>query len=167
MHRLWRRGILDLLLVLLSALCVLGACQSTPELTSTPVGEVTSPVQSMVTTSPLNSPVEPARVFESFSIDEPLLVGATQVTGRGPAGLEIVIVDVTLSAQHLGYGRVEYDGRFAIDVSPLPEAHAIGVMLNEPLEGELQENVQDLWGPGGIDLPMLGSVFASVMTTKP
>jgi hypothetical protein len=89
------------------------------------------------------------------------------VTGQGPAGLQIAIVDVTFAAEHLGVGKIGSDGRFAIDVKPLPDGHAIGIMATDELPPKLKENVDALWGPGSVDLPMVGSVFASAMTVKP
>jgi hypothetical protein len=128
---------------------------------------LSSPLSPLVAESPLATPTVLPEGVQPFALDEPLYVGATQVAGRGPAGLQIAIVDVTFAAEHLGVGEIGSDGTFAIEVKPLPESHAIGIMATDELPPKLRDNVDALWGPGSVDLPMVGTVFASAMTVKP
>jgi len=99
-------------------------------------------------------------------LNEPLLAGATQVSGWGPAGLQIIIVDVTMGAEQIGATRIEANGTFEAKVPPLPEAHRIGIMSGEALPTEVKRNISELWGPGAIELPMIGKVYASAMTKE-
>jgi hypothetical protein len=57
--------------------------------------------------------------------------GATEVTGTGPAGVPILIVDVSLNTE-IGRGEVGPEGRFRVEVNPsLVYPNLIGVMLDE------------------------------------
>ena len=101
-----------------------------------------------------------------FSLDLPLVPGATRVTGHGPAGLKIAIVDVSLGTDEIGTGKIGADGAFAVDVKPLPAGDRIGIMAGAPLPSEFEANLDLLWGDGGIQLPMFGNVFASVVVGR-
>ena len=157
-----KRAILWISLVVI--LGGLAACKSPsgPDETS-PLSPL--PVISPTIESPLVAPTQSA--LTPFSLDEPLLVGATRVTGTGPADVVIKIIDVTFSADQIGGGKIKADGTFAIDVTPLSEGHRIGILVSEPYPPEVEANLGVLWGKGGIQLPMVGDVFASAMTTKP
>ena len=135
------------------------AASPLPTATSeSPVGQVTSD------TSPLPLPsVTPIR----FRLDQPLLPGATRVTGQGLAGQKITIVDVSLGAEEIGTGEIGADGTFSVEVKPLPAGDRIGIMAGGPLPPGFDTHLDLLWGEGGIQLPMLGNVFASAMVQQP
>jgi hypothetical protein len=185
--RLWFQ-----LLLLSLVLAVLSACispaVSLPETSSnsplaTPGSTETSPLS--IAESPLPTATEdvplllaasapspsPISLFSTapirFSLDLPLLPGATRVTGHGPAGQKISIVDVSLGTEELGAGEIGADGVFAVDVKPLPAGDRIGIMAGASLSPEYETNRDLLWGQGGIQLPMFGDVFASAMVQRP
>jgi hypothetical protein len=121
--------------------------------------------------SPLATPAGslPAASADSlrFALNQPLRAGATSVTGRGPTGVAITLVDVTLSAEPIGSGEIGKDGTFSIDVKPLLLGDRVGVMVTGELPPELDGKLDMLWGEGGIQLPSFGDVFAAAVVTEP
>jgi hypothetical protein len=143
---------------LMLVLSGLTACQS-------PTGPIQSrSVSPLMVTSPVEvSPIVTPVLLRPFHLDRPLLAGATRVVGQGPAGSTITVVDVTMGAEPIGTGKISAEGTFAVDVKLLPEGHRIGVMA-QALLPDAEANLGSLWGEGGVDLPMIGKVFDSVMT---
>lgn len=164
MFDLHRRTTLGITLILLVCVLLVGCKKSSsePPDKSSPLSPL--PVTSSQTDSPL-PPAPPTPALTPFALDEPLEAGATRVTGKGPAGTFIMIVDVTMGAERIGGGEIEDDGTFAIDVVPLPPLHRVGIMASGDLSPQVEANLGSLWGEGAIDLPMIGKVFASTMTT--
>lgn len=152
-------------------LLLLAACQTrlepehVPQLTSTPTAEVVSPVATPTAPLPTATPTVqvPAKV-RPFAIEEPLIAGMTQVKGEGPPGLSIIIVDVTYVGEQIGGGIVGEDGTFSIEVSPLREAHRVGIMLGAELPSDLAMFKDKLWGEGGMSIPRIGDIYASAQT---
>ena len=71
----------------------------------------------------------PSEIDESerFKIDQPLTAGSTTVTGQAPKNLSLAIVNISLGGSILGTGISGDDGRFTINVAPLPEGYRIGL----------------------------------------
>jgi hypothetical protein len=99
----------------------------------------------------------------------PIKIGDMRVSGRGPANLPIMLVDVTLSAKPLGNGTIDSSGNFTIDLAkPAPEGHSIGIQVVD-VTGSPYAPTQDLVlalsakaGPGFRDYPTLGPVYTQV-----
>lgn len=138
------------------------------------------PGQSPISVLPVPdvSPVETPSVvvaFEfsgpHFEIDEPLITGATRITGKGPANVPIVIVNVTMSAKPLGSGIISSNGTFAIGISePVVANHRIGIvagmMGGTPEPSSIDEYIESLKpfsGNGFMNLPYIGVIFASAL----
>jgi hypothetical protein len=110
-------------ILLFALLLVTGSCTNRPE---TPISPLSS---QSVLESPPSTPESPA--VPPLRFDEPLMEGATEVTGTGPAGVPILIVDVSLNTE-IGRGEVGPEGRFRVEVNPsLVYPNLIGVMLDE------------------------------------
>lgn len=98
-------------------------------------GNQTEPTISLLSTqsvleSPIDAPDNDASV-PPFHLDEPLLEGDTEVSGTGPAGVPVIIMDASLS-EEIGKGKVGSDGTFSVEVNPpLVYPNMIGVMLDE------------------------------------
>ncbi|MGC9396935.1 MAG: hypothetical protein ACP5J4_18980 [Anaerolineae bacterium] len=122
------------------------ACDEAPELTVSPLD---SPIIASSSVLPTPKAVsQPATTDGSiikFNIDEPLVAGASQVTGVGPADLSISLVDVTVGYEVLGSGKVNREGRFDIKVTPaLMSGHRIGILAEMPLSStEFQKYAGD------------------------
>ena len=101
----------------------------------------------------------------TFSIDEPLREGDTQVSGEGPSDIPILIADLTLLGESLGRGKIGADGRFVIPVTPgLILNHRIGILLDtETTEiqytEELLAQLEALRGDGAMSIPRIGTTY--------
>lgn len=65
-----------------------------------------------------------------FNLNKPLVAGLTEVSGTGPAGVPIMVVDVTVMGAILGQGTIGEDGTFTIVVPVLEKDHRIGIALD-------------------------------------
>jgi len=101
-----------------------------------------------------------------FQLDKPITAGTTQVTGTGPAGIPIWILDYTFGGAVLGQGVIADDGAFSIQVSELEANHRIGIVLGD-LEGtEWQpENFyfRQFYGDDPKQVPMVDFFFDTAM----
>jgi len=147
------------------SLILIASCTST---TLTPTEEgpptVVSPLVSPLT-SPIHVPPPPTSTLvmgPSFTLDQPLRAGSTVVTGQGPPGVPIVVVDITRMGRELGSGTIGPDGRFSIEVSPLPEGDRVGIMLGEVTGTDVDPD-NFLRGEGYFDIPMVGILFDAAM----
>jgi hypothetical protein len=115
-------------LVLVSALL---GCRSKPSPmpTSSPLE---SPLveDSPISTSTPRPTLEPTEEIRPFQLDKPIQVGATRVTGRGPANVPVVLMDITLGGVALSVSAVDQRGEFEFKLSePLEARHRIGITL--------------------------------------
>ena len=151
---------------------------------ASPSSPVETPSQSQSETgekpeseSPVATPVLPdqedAIVGPRFSLDRPLEAGATTVGGQGPAGIPIVMVDVTLTGKRLGTGFINDEGEFDIKLSePLEAGHRIGIMAgttSDMSEEEAQayiSRLKDWRGEGARSLPFIGTLLDTAMVPE-
>lgn len=135
---------------------VVSACGSPAPTPTSPISPLPTPAGTVGPVT-LEGPV--------FSINQPLKKGATQVSGIGPYGVPINIVDVTLLGQILGRGQIGSDGRFNISVQPpLIVNHRIGIMLDTqstalPLTPDVLAQLQRFLGPNAITIPQVGELY--------
>jgi hypothetical protein len=67
---------------------------------------------------------------KKFAINQPVRAGEKTVTGAGPRGVEIQIVDVTLMAEPIGSTTIDDNGEYSIDLSQALQAdHQIGIQV--------------------------------------
>lgn len=94
-----------------------------------------------------------------FQIERPVRADDTLVKGSGPAGIPVVIVNVTMLGDELGGGVIGADNRFAISVPPLPSSIRIGLTVDD-LTGTnytIEEFYGDEYkGEGALMVPMVG-----------
>jgi hypothetical protein len=124
-------------------------------LPSSPLPAVDSPLAAV------DSPL-PAETMERFSLNKPLRAGATEVSGRGPAGTPLQVVDITSGGEVLGTGVINADGSFVIKLGvPIEANRAIGISLSV---GKDPDTWLDLWalrGDGARAIPQIGDFFDS------
>jgi hypothetical protein len=86
------------------------------------------PTGSDVYPEPGDSPIDPS--ITPFRLVKPVVAGVTEVSGTGPAGVPIMIVDITVMGNILGQGTINDDGTFVIIVPVLEKDHRIGIALD-------------------------------------
>lgn len=102
-------------------------------------------------------PVVPMR------LNKPVQEGAVEVSGSGPAGLPIIIADVTFMGEELGSGQIDANGNFAIKLGkPLEKDHRIGIGLGD-LKGTQWEKEPfsdpGFFGDESMQIPMVGFFY--------
>ncbi len=116
--------------------------------------------------SPLASAVAAPSAVVPFRLERPIAAGATEVRGSGPAGVPIVIMDVTFMGEPLGTGTIGPDGKFVVNVKPLPDGHRIGLALGV-LDGTGWKPedfyLQGYYGPDAMQAPQVGFFHDTVM----
>ncbi len=109
---------------------LLTACATTPAPTRSPLsvpGPQNSPLQ---VPSPLRTPVPgPASKIVPFRLNKPIVEGVDKVNGTGPAGVPVVLADVTFGGNALGTATIGSDGTFVIKTPVLEKSHQVGLAL--------------------------------------
>jgi hypothetical protein len=113
-------------------------------------------------------PVNPNKVsIVPFRFDRPLLVGATEVTGTGPSGVPILVVDLTAYGKVLAEGTIRPDGTFKVTLPfPLEANHRIGLSTNDLSNTGWTEDTFSDPGFFGEDpqlVPMIGFYFDTIL----
>jgi hypothetical protein len=94
-----------------------------------------------------------------FFIDEPVREGDTVVKGTGPAGVPIILVDISQIDVVLGETVIEDDGTFEFETSePLNAGHSIGLQLGD-IEGTDLNPSDFLYSPTYYERPLIGILF--------
>ena len=142
---------------ILIGLIVLAACGSPAP--NPQVSPLTSPL------SPVSTPVSQPSLNPKFQLD-PIAAGATEVTGQGPIGYTLVIVDVTYGGRQLGATQPDGQGKFRIQLGqPLEPGHLIGLTVDLPPERVndelLNRQLFDIRGEGYRFVPNVVTVFDS------
>lgn len=121
-----------------------------------------SPLTAPVLDSPLPTPSD-----NRFHLDRPIAAGATAVSGRGPAGIPLQVVNITDGGEILGNGVIDDDGHFAIGLGvPVPPHRVIGIRLDGPKD---PDTWLDLWALRGEDarfIPQAGEFFDTVISAN-
>lgn len=123
-----------------------------------PVATATSVASSLP--SSLSTPMSSDR----FQIDRPVHEGTTIVSGTGLRGTAIRLLDLTRMGVELGSGIVQSDGRFTIQVEPLPANIRIGIQLVEQDDSLWQDKSR--LGPEALVVPLVG-VFVDTVLVGP
>lgn len=102
-----------------------------------------------------------------FRIDQPVSVGATEITGQAPPDTPLAIIDITYNGAVLGSGRSDANGRFAIPVTGLVEGNRIGVGIGELVAGQTIEQMAEFYfpyrGEGFMNVPNVGIYFDTTL----
>jgi hypothetical protein len=115
---------------------------------------------------PTGEPVEMVK----FTLDKPIRPGATEITGSGPAGLPILLADVTMMGEVLSQTSIGADGKFAFNLSiPLEKNHRIGIALDE-LQGTKWNRGQfvdsGFYGEEAMMVPNVGFLYDTTMVEE-
>jgi len=86
-----------------------------------------------------------------------------QVTGKGPAGVPVKLVNVARSAEVIGETTISNDGVFSVNVaSKLIAGDRIALMLGNTAGTKFNPN-DFISGPGYEDYPLVGVLFVSTV----
>jgi hypothetical protein len=130
-------------------------------------GAFVSPLSA--TQSPLARPMEGSIPVIPFRLDKPLLEGDTQVTGTGPAGIRVLLEDVTFMGQFLAAGLTEDDGRFELVLSkPLEAKHRVGLSYDPSSTTLSSEELADprFHGDEPLMVPQVGFYYDSALVEE-
>lgn len=98
-----------------------------------------------------------------FTIDSPVTAAEGVVSGSGPAGVPIRIVNITRGAEDIATTTIGADGRFRATVAGrVSPGDRIGIMLGD-VRGTQFKREDFLSGPGYQDIPFIGVIFASIL----
>lgn len=159
------KGILLVGLVILFSACTGGEMPSPSPLSSvvdTPSSPLAVPSSPVVTSTAPN--VEP------FRLDTPIVESATRVSGSGPAGVPILLQDITLGGIVLASGAINANNRFEFQLEePLEGGHRIGIALGD-LSGTKWEqgdfSNESYYGEGALSVPQVGFFFDTSMVEE-
>ena len=150
--------------VLLVLILAITSCGAKPQ-TGTPPGSVGSTASVNSAYPAVNTASYPAPVVSGvkqgpvFTIDEPVKVSATEVTGTGPADVPIVLVSVTNMGEVLSSTVIAGDGTFVFKLTaPLAVDTTIGLMLGD-LSGTSINAMDFTVSDTYYDRPMIGTLF--------
>lgn len=138
------------------AIILLSACQE-PAPSNSPL---------LIQQSPLYSPMPtPAINNVHFALDVPLLQGMSYITGRGPAGIRLQVVDITEGGEVIGSGIIGDDNKFKIDLAkPLKHGRMICIELATPRDPETWLALWELRGENARAIPQMGYYFDCAIT---
>jgi hypothetical protein len=98
-----------------------------------------------------------------FTLDTPVRATDAQVTGKGPAGVPVKLINVARSSEVIGETTIGSDGVFTVKVpTKLIAGDRIGLMLGNTA-GTKFDQKDFLSGPGYQDYPLVGILFASTV----
>ena len=108
-------------------------------------------------------PPSPLTQGPQFTLNTPVRVADAQVTGKGPAGVPVKLVNVARSGDLIGETTIGNDGAFTVKVSAkLIAGDRIALMLGNTAGTKFNPN-DFITGPGYEDRPLVGVMFASTV----
>lgn len=145
-----------------------------PPLSTVPDAAEAYPVETLLPPSPTPVPdiYPPPTVAEVFAeprirLDLPVNAVDTVVTGQGPAGLALAVIDVTYNGALLGQGKVGDDGRFSIGVNGLVQGNRLGLTFGELEPGmsiaDMSIKYYPYRGEGFMNIPNVGVILDSTL----
>jgi hypothetical protein len=152
--------LIKFLLLVAFVILAVGCNTNDPKLTDSPL----SPLASPFSNSPQPSP--PSKSKLRFSIDEPVMSGTKEISGKGPSGIPLQVVDITTGGEVLGSGRISADGYFRIKLGkPIKENHIIGIQLATPKDPNTWTDLWAMRGEGARAIPQIGDFFDTVVSS--
>ncbi|MBG0786387.1 MAG: hypothetical protein H0S79_14920 [Anaerolineaceae bacterium] len=162
------RKILPLIFIITSM--ILFGCQSTPstepaqiDVNSTESSESGYPISDIIEGYPVDDYQNTYPTGPDFSINTPLNSGDLVVTGTGPAGVPIILIDATEVGELLGTTVINEDGTFQFDLANgLIEQHQIGIQLGDLTGTDLNAN-DFVYNDNYYVRPLIGIMFDMVL----
>lgn len=102
-------------------------------------------------------------VTESFTLNQPIKVGDTAVSGTGPANVPIMIYEVANTADLLGRVTIPENGEFLITFErPLQTSERVGVVLDKEALANSPFEYEDFREIAELEVPVYGLILADV-----
>jgi hypothetical protein len=170
------------LVAILSAAIVLSSCASGarstqppspgPSMTGLPLPYPIDPTSMAQLPYPVDSAIStPSRQAVPIRLNRPVVEGATEVTGTGPASLPILLQDVTFMGGKLADAVISPDGTFVFKVAPLEKNHRIGVAVGDLTGTSWRAEDFDnslYWGPESMMVPQVNFYYdTSLVNPRP
>jgi hypothetical protein len=99
-----------------------------------------------------------------FALDKPIAAGAESVSGVGPPGLTVYVMNVTFMGEQMGTAEIDDSGRFSVPVAPIPSGVRIGLTADVATVGLTEEDIQP--GDGEIAIPQVGYYYDSFVISQ-
>jgi len=99
-----------------------------------------------------------------LALDKPVQPGDTVISGVGPAGLTVFVLNITFMGEEVGSGIIGESGVFTISVTPLPAGVRLGLAADVASIGLTDEEVRP--GDGEISIPSVGYFYDSVVVLQ-
>ena len=137
-----KKSIMILLVIMLVLL--LSSCKTTTPSPAYPPPQNT-PLEPLPYPWPTEEPISNPNAVP-FRITKPVIEGMTEVSGTGPAGVPIILVDVTEMGLTLAEGVITPEGTWVLTTPTLVKGQRIGLSYNEVPGSNL--TAKDFQGPG-------------------
>jgi hypothetical protein len=102
-----------------------------------------------------------------FSIDEPVVAGDLEVTGQGPVGVPLQLVNISSGGKVLSSTTIDKNNYFKFSLAkPLKDGHIIGIQL---AAAKNPDTWLELWAQRGDNaraIPRLGDFFDSTIVSS-
>jgi hypothetical protein len=105
---------------------------------------------------------EPTGVL--IALDKPIASGAESVSGVGPPGLTVYIMNITFMGEQMGTAVVDENGRFTVPVAPIQPGIRLGVTADVTSVGLTEDDI--LPGDGEIGIPQVGYFYDSFVISQ-
>lgn len=163
--RYWALVIIFTFLALVLISC--GPADETPTATtegSTPADQSYPPPSTVeIPAVPYPAPGE-TEAGTLLALDKPLSPGDTEVTGVGPPGLTVFLLNITFMGEQLGSAVIGQDGTFSIAVNPLEPGVRIGLTADIAASSLNPEDVRP--GEDQISVPQVGYFYDSFVIVQ-
>lgn len=100
-----------------------------------------------------------------LAFDKPIQPDDTVITGVGPAGLAVYILNMTFMGTELGSGVIGDDGKFSVQVSELQRGTRIGLTADVTTVGLTEADIQP--GDGVMAVPRVGYFYDTFVIPQP
>lgn len=94
-----------------------------------------------------------------LALNKPISPGDTTVTGVGPPGLTVYLLNITFMGEELGSGTIDEAGKFVIEVAELPSGVRIGLTADVTTVGLTENDIR--FGDEAFSVPQVGSFYDS------
>lgn len=158
-----------ILLTLIFLLLALASCASPGQEKATEDHEGAYPISSVGDQSdadssyPITDDTQKVNQGPDFTIYEPVVNNSTMVEGEGPAGLPIILVDVSEVGEVLGTTTIDANGYFSFNLdTPLLQNHIVGIQLGD-LSGTDFVEQDYIYSDTYFERPLVGILFDMVI----